>query len=119
MSVGIIVIVVLVVFGIFWFGREREEESSDIPKAETIDTGQVCCYVNRVSKKSGLNITGQHCLRHTFATRCIEAGVSAVVLKTWLGHTDIHVTLDTYSDVFDRLNHKSVSQFEDYIANQI
>lgn len=91
----------------------------DHRKNKLIDTGQVCCYFNRVSKKSGLDITGQHCLRHTFATRCIEAGVSAVVLKTWLGHTDIHVTLDTYSDVFDRLNHKSVSQFEEYIANQI
>lgn len=58
---------------------------------------------------------GQHALRHTFATRCIEAGIQPVVLKGWLGHTNIHVTLDTYADVFDRMNLGAISKFEDYM----
>ena len=87
-------------------------------RGSIINTSQVNSYFNRVAEKAGIDITGQHSLRHTFATRCIEAGITPVVLKTWLGHTDIHVTLDTYSDVFDRLNHKSISQFEGYMANQ-
>ena len=33
----------------------------------------------------------------------IEKGVKPVVLKNWLGHTNIHVTLDTYADVFESL----------------
>ena len=28
------------------------------------------------------------------------------------GHTDIHITLDTYSDVFDRMNLGAISKFE-------
>lgn len=87
-------------------------------RGSIINTSQVNSYFNRVAEKAGIDITGQHSLRHTFATRCIEAGITPVVLKTWLGHTNIHVTLDTYSDVFDRLNHKSISQFEGYMTNQ-
>ena len=55
---------------------------------------------------------GQHALRHTFATRCIEAGIAPVVLKKWMGHTNIHITLDTYADVFDRMYTDSVEKFD-------
>ena len=43
-----------------------------------------------------------HSLRHTFATRCIESGVNAVVLQRLLGHTDISITLNTYTSVFNQ-----------------
>ena len=46
-------------------------------------------------------------------TGCIEVGVPAVVLKRWLGHTNILVTLDTYADVFDRLNFDSTRKFDE------
>ena len=53
--------------------------------------------------KLGLENTGifTHSLRHTFATRCIESGVNAVVLQRLLGHTDISITLNTYTSVFN------------------
>lgn len=54
-------------------------------------------------------------MRHSFATRCIEAGVPPVVIKNWLGHKDIHITLDTYADVFDRMRFSAVSKLEEYI----
>ena len=63
-------------------------------------------------QKAKIQCGGQHVLRHTFATRCIEAGVPALVLKNWLSHTDIHITLDTYADVFDRMNLGAISKFE-------
>lgn len=37
-----------------------------------------------------------HALRHTFATRCIEAGVDVKSLSEILGHGDVSVTLNTY-----------------------
>lgn len=40
-------------------------------------------------------------LRHTFATRCVEQGVSSPVLKQWLGHSDIKITLRYYTKVTD------------------
>lgn len=37
-----------------------------------------------------------HALRHTFATRCIEAGVDVKSLSEILGHADVSITLNTY-----------------------
>ncbi len=37
-----------------------------------------------------------HILRHTFATRCIEAGVDIKTLSEVLGHSNVSITLNTY-----------------------
>lgn len=37
-----------------------------------------------------------HSLRHTFGTRCAEAGMPPKVLQKIMGHTDIRVTMNTY-----------------------
>jgi len=58
------------------------------------------------AKQSRVNF---HMLRHTFATRCIENGISPVVLQKILGHKDIQVTLNTYTSVFDEFK---LNEFE-------
>lgn len=85
-------------------------------KMGLITTNQVNSFFNRICEKADLDIRGQHSLRHTFATRCIEAGIDAVVLKKWMGHTDIHITLDTYADVFDSLHNSSISKFGNHMT---
>mgnify|MGYP001623051401 CR=1 FL=1 len=49
-------------------------------------------------KNMDLNVT-PHILRHTFATRCFEAGISPKVIQTYLGHTDITTTMNIYTHV--------------------
>ena len=51
-----------------------------------------------------------HMLRYTFATRCIESGVSPVVLQRNLGHKDIKVTLNTYTSVFHDFKEKEIEK---------
>ena len=38
-----------------------------------------------------------HALRHTFATRALEAGVPLKVVSEWLGHSSVRITGDVYS----------------------
>lgn len=40
-----------------------------------------------------------HTLRHTFATRCFEAGVSPKVVQSYLGHATLQMTMDLYTHV--------------------
>lgn len=80
-------------------------------------TSDVSNYFGRICKKAHIEPRGQHALRHTFATRCIEAGIPPVVLKKWLGHSDIHITLDTYTDVFSELNDGCVNLLDDHLKN--
>jgi len=40
-----------------------------------------------------------HTFRHSFATRCIENGMSPQVLKTLLGHSKLSMKMDLYSHV--------------------
>lgn len=64
-------------------------------------------------KSSSVNT---HMLRHTYATRCIESGMSAVVLSKLLGHTDIETTLNTYTSVFNKFKEDEVQKYLDYIS---
>lgn len=44
----------------------------------------------------GIPPVNYHALRHTFATRCVEAGVDIKSLSEILGHGNVGVTLNTY-----------------------
>lgn len=40
-----------------------------------------------------------HTFRHTFATRCFEAGIPPKTVQSYLGHTNIQMTMDIYTEV--------------------
>lgn len=69
--------------------------------------GELCGYTNltqifkRVIKVSGVKPINFHALRHTFATRCLEAGFDIKSLSDILGHTDAKMTLNVYSHALD------------------
>ena len=50
----------------------------------------------RCLRDCGLSGFTFHTLRHTFATRCIEAGMDAKSLSEILGHATVRITLERY-----------------------
>lgn len=65
----------------------------------------------------------QHMLRHTFATRCIENEVDYKTLSEILGHADITVTLNTYTDIIGKYKKQQFTKIENFqkqfnIANE-
>lgn len=51
---------------------------------------------HRLLDECGVQSVNYHVLRHTFATRCIEAGVDVKSLSEILGHSSVSITLNTY-----------------------
>ena len=57
-----------------------------------------------------------HDLRHTHATLLLAAGVHPKVVQERLGHSQIALTLDTYSHVIPSLQSEAADQFENILA---
>lgn len=47
-------------------------------------------------KECDLQNVNYHCLRHTFATRCVEIGFDIKTLSEILGHANVNITLNKY-----------------------
>lgn len=68
-------------------------------------TNSCFCYIEprtmqnhfkQVLEKCSINTANFHCLRHTFATRCVEVGFDTKSLSEILGHSSINITMNRY-----------------------
>lgn len=64
----------------------------------------------KLCEKADLPKFSMHVLRHTFATRCIEAGMKPKTLQTILGHSNIGITMNLYVHTTDDEKHKEIDQ---------
>lgn len=68
--------------------------------------------LERLCNKSGIGKISMHVLRHTFATRCIEAGMKPKTLQKILGHANISMTMDLYVHVTEDEKQIEMQKFE-------
>jgi hypothetical protein len=52
-------------------------------------------------------------LRHTFATRALENGIPAKVVQAMLGHSDVALTLNTYTHLLKETLHIEMEKMND------
>ena len=71
----------------------------------------------KILNELGIEHMTSHSLRHTYATRAIEAGVTPVVLQKLMGHTDVSITLNTYTSVFDKYKETELEKVNQYYMN--
>lgn len=69
-----------------------------------------------LAKKAGIERLSPHTFRHTFATRCIEAGMRPKTLQRILGHSTIHMTMNLYVHVLEDEKTKEMEKFEAYLS---
>lgn len=56
-----------------------------------------------------------HCFRHTFATRCFEAGMQPKTVQALLGHANLKMTMDLYTHVSDENKTDEMKKFEEEV----
>lgn len=88
------------------------------PKGNLVDPRNANVALKKILKDN-FNITDitTHSLRHTYGTRCIEAGMRAVALQRLMGHTDVSITLNTYTSVLNKYKQSELSKVNDYYLN--
>lgn len=66
-------------------------------------------------EQAGIEKGNFHCMRHTFATRCIEAGMDIYVVSKLLGHTNPTTTLNRYGHLLPDHRAASIDKLEKYM----
>ena len=56
-----------------------------------------------------------HTFRHTFATRCLEAGVKPKTIQSYLGHATLEMTMNLYVHTTDNVKQEEIELLEQNI----
>ncbi len=69
-----------------------------------------------ILKSCGIDNMNFHTLRHTFATRCIEAGFDVKSLSEILGHANVNITLNRYVHPSMDLKQRNMDKLSELFA---
>lgn len=103
---------------------EREKKGSTFNKlnlifyrhnGEGLSTGWVRQIFKKVLREANLKDLHPHCLRHSFATRCLEQGVELRIVQELLGHSKITMTANLYTHVLPDKKKDSIMKLQDTI----
>lgn len=79
----------------------REKSNSEFvftTKGKPCEPRLITYHFHRIRKKARLENIHFHQLRHTFATRCLEATANILPVSRILGHSSVQLTTDIYYD---------------------
>ena len=82
-------------------------------RGDYLDPGNFNRKLNKTVKNIGIAQISLHALRHSFATRGLEAEVSLKAMQELLGHSSITVTGDIYTHILKEQKRKEISKLND------
>lgn len=82
-------------------------ESSSLIEPRTMQN-----HFKKYLRESEIDDANFHCLRHTFATKCIESGFDVKTLSEILGHSSVKITLDKYVHSSMQLKRSNMSKLK-------
>jgi integrase len=99
--------------------KEKNRTIPDIPeewagfiflsrKGEPVKNSTYDTALFKICDKAGIRRFSMHVLRHTFATRCIEADMRPKTLQRLLGHSSIQITMNLYVHVTEEEKQKEM-----------
>lgn len=97
--------------------NNRDKQLFLTPNGEYVRPNNANRKLKELLEKMGINDITSHSLRHTYGTRCIEAGMRAVALQRLMGHTDVAITLNTYTSVFNKYKESELEKVNSYYMN--
>ena len=103
--------------------RDRDPESFDLvftrPDGAPLDGTVVSHQFHRVLAKAGLQQRRFHDLRHSCATLLLAQGVSPRVVMEILGHSQIALTMNTYTHVLPELKRDAAERMDRVVKGEL
>jgi integrase len=87
------------------------------PNGTPWDPSTITHAFQRIIRNAALPHVRLHDLRHTHATLMLKAGVHPKIVSERLGHSNIGITLDTYSHVLPGLQEAAAKRFDDMMES--
>ena len=94
--------------------RRTSEAMEKMPFRMARSDKQVYDHFKSICREANVEGYTVHSLRHTFATRCAEAGIAPSVTQKWMGHSTVDMTLNVYTHVNADFEQKETLKFDTY-----
>lgn len=78
-----------------------------------VDNSHVGKVLRKFEREAGVPLVSPHGLRHTFATRWVEAGLDIKTLSEILGHTSTQLTLNLYTHSLEDQRRDGMAKFNE------
>lgn len=72
-----------------------------------------------ICERAGINHIPFHSLRHTYATRLLEAGENFKTLQDLLGHADIGTTMNIYAHVLEKTKKNTADKLDKLFSKMV
>lgn len=104
--------------------QENYHQQNDYPPPEFVFTSTTGTPIEprdfqrdfkKILQKNNIREVNVHGIRHTYAVRALESGMSVKTLSAILGHSSTAFTMDVYGHVTEEFKHDEVSRMRNFL----